>query len=1119
MRNLRSVIIVILWLGALFHSSVAQEGAGTLVRSQGVVKVQQTTFRGPSFHPQRDSVAPDGVLSGTSLGRSFDTQFLPWALATSGQTLALGTTLETGEDGSATVALSRGGELYLYPSTRVLLPNQAGGRLKLLSGKAWIKSDSRVDVLTSDGPLSLGSQDEVIVADETDGISLAVLSGELTTSGVSVEGGQMVRLSDLDANPSPVEAQVERPKSRIGVDTSRQSYLLPPFYANPKDLEEARQLGMDGQLAEKIKVWLDEGRLLEASQAMGELEAGEEKSLLETRLALLGGDFAKASQAHLVGDSPHSRFHAGLLAWSDYRLTEAEQHFELAKPVGEAYCQAAQAYLVEFQRGHFRQAEALLLKALAYRPATAAWHRQLGDIYASLARNGSALDFYRKAQELDSGQAFQTSLRVANLLTKMGRRKEALAALEDYREGALEPEADVHYALAAAFTALNQGKLKRAWELSELAVETSSAIDPALRYLALDLQGLILARRRQYGAAVEKYRNAGKLSPGDPFLLNDLALAVSRSGDLYQALEHLLEAKKRAPESPTIRANLGIVYNLLGQPQRAQSELQQALRLAPDNGRVLQELGLVLDNNGLEATGDRIIVQASILDPQVIAPKPQQAFLSVQTDPFLDPRFGLGYSANVDGVAIGAFSVGEEEEEALLGDNSQENFLTIGTHLSERDRIWVKVGAETQRESVTDLGIGGFERQGVAEVGYYRELSPKTSMWALAGHGQAQEKFTPALRDRDEDGVENSQGHSSTFELRFDHQVSPNNVLRGGYAYLDEFEYNTESAGPRLPENTENVKFRFNRIWFQDEWSVRPDLHLVGGLHYDKLSTNIRQREFGSGPFSVQGTSDRVNPYFGLVYQPGPQTELSLGAVRESDIAFLAHDEERFHQLAPTLLNNTTQFPLRVNELNRVEQNSLTGELLPVWDYRLQLRHGIGKHAFLTAEGYHTEVLPSDIQNPALDADFDTDEFPDLDLGQLLLQERSRLRGVRADLEFWDGGKTVGTLGYRFRDYRFRSAPFRGNRWRYTPKHEFEARILRQLYPGLTLELNPTWESEVFEDRANTRTLDSKAALSPFLHWQPTSELLVSLGYRDLLTTSRRAPDRRGWIVRLFSRF
>lgn len=117
--------------------------------------------------------------------------------------------------------------------------------------------------------------------------------------------------------------------------------------------------------------------------------------------------------------------------------------------------------------------------------------------------------------------------------------------------------------------------------LLELEPENATALN-ALGYSLTD-------RTDRHDEALELIRQALKLKPDDPAILDSMGWAHYNLGDYRLALEYLLRAYQSFPD-PEIASHLGQVYWKLGQPEQAREVWNEALKRDPDSELILDAM-------------------------------------------------------------------------------------------------------------------------------------------------------------------------------------------------------------------------------------------------------------------------------------------------------------------------------------------------------------------------------------------------------------------------------------------------------------------------------------------------------------------------------------------------
>jgi Flp pilus assembly protein TadD len=114
---------------------------------------------------------------------------------------------------------------------------------------------------------------------------------------------------------------------------------------------------------------------------------------------------------------------------------------------------------------------------------------------------------------------------------------------------------------------LAQGKVELAAGKAGDAIETfASARDKGLREWELfSAMGIAYDMGRRYDEAGAAYQTALGLSPGNPTVLNNMALSMAQAGDIDGAIELLRHVVfEEGKDSPRIRQNLALLYGFKG---------------------------------------------------------------------------------------------------------------------------------------------------------------------------------------------------------------------------------------------------------------------------------------------------------------------------------------------------------------------------------------------------------------------------------------------------------------------------------------------------------------------------------------------------------------------------
>ncbi len=188
--------------------------------------------------------------------------------------------------------------------------------------------------------------------------------------------------------------------------------------------------------------------------------------------------------------------------------------------------------------------------------------------------------------------------------------------------------------------------------------------------------GIGLLEQAQYGPAAEAFRRASELSPTDPYLLINAALAEMRTErygpereQLRKAMPLLEQALKLPPPKidPThgrARFYRALVLRGMGQIQSAADELEQVAAEYPSDREVHRQLGQTLYSLGQVAKARAAFEKVLAVDPndhgayQFLAPiyaaegesaaagRARSLYLLWRDDPLVDPVAARFYRAN-----------------------------------------------------------------------------------------------------------------------------------------------------------------------------------------------------------------------------------------------------------------------------------------------------------------------------------------------------------------------------------------------------------------------------------------------------------------------------------------
>jgi tetratricopeptide (TPR) repeat protein len=211
--------------------------------------------------------------------------------------------------------------------------------------------------------------------------------------------------------------------------------------------------------------------------------------------------------------------------------------------------------LVSLQRGNAGRAVALIGRAVAIRPAEAAFHASLAEAYWASGTVDRALGCYHAALRLKPDNPVVLSNLGLTLLS-LGDVDAAIRNLRDAIR--LAPE------MAAAYNNL----------------------------------GNALRHKGDMVDAVEQFRTAVRLDPNAAQARGNLGRTLLEQGEPNEALEHGRECVRLRPDFAEGHSNLGTVLHALGQLDQAKECYAEAIRLKPNLAAAHAGLGGVFEELG-----------------------------------------------------------------------------------------------------------------------------------------------------------------------------------------------------------------------------------------------------------------------------------------------------------------------------------------------------------------------------------------------------------------------------------------------------------------------------------------------------------------------------------------
>lgn len=166
----------------------------------------------------------------------------------------------------------------------------------------------------------------------------------------------------------------------------------------------------------------------------------------------------------------------------------------------------------------------------------------------------------------------EAALSYAKNLKALGQKQQALMVLQ---QASLFHGGDRRIASEYGRLALDLDQVGVAAQLLEAADDPSK---PDWRVVAA--RGTVLAKQGRYSDAIPFYQRALTLAPGQPSVLNNLALAHTMSGNAAKGEELLRQAAGTQGASPKVRENLALVLGVSGKYEESKQVASSVMPVA-----------------------------------------------------------------------------------------------------------------------------------------------------------------------------------------------------------------------------------------------------------------------------------------------------------------------------------------------------------------------------------------------------------------------------------------------------------------------------------------------------------------------------------------------------------
>ncbi len=194
-----------------------------------------------------------------------------------------------------------------------------------------------------------------------------------------------------------------------------------------------------------------------------------------------------------------------------------------------------------------------------------------------------ATDYWGKAHASKPSDA-KAAVAYAKNLKASGNKQQALVVLQEaHRHNPMNRDLNSEYGRLA----LEHDQFSAAQKLLEAADDPGN---PDWRVISA--RGAVLAKQGRHGEAIPFFERALAVSPDNPSVMNNLAMANAMEGRPGKAEELLRKAASAQPNDRRLSQNLALVLGLQGKHNEAKQISEQALPadMAAHNGDVLKQM-------------------------------------------------------------------------------------------------------------------------------------------------------------------------------------------------------------------------------------------------------------------------------------------------------------------------------------------------------------------------------------------------------------------------------------------------------------------------------------------------------------------------------------------------
>jgi tetratricopeptide (TPR) repeat protein len=298
-------------------------------------------------------------------------------------------------------------------------------------------------------------------------------------------------------------------------------------------------------------------------------------------------DIAKTQFEYILSrqaDDDYALLSLGLIALEKNQLSIAEQQFLQLQQSGKR-TSAANYYLGEVYKRQGKLDEALTaFSSITSREEAMRANEQIIGIYITQNRFADADALINSSLNTTGSAQYSEQLNLLNVanLEKQGKIKEAYQLLSKLLVN--NPDSfQLRYSRAMLAETNNElGQME-----SDLRHIINIYPDSAL---ALNALGYTLAdKTNRYNEALELIKQAQKLVPEDPSILDSLGWVLFRMGKVNEAVEYLQHALSLLPDAE-VAAHLGEALWVLGKKDAARKVFKDALHTSPNHTTLLETI-------------------------------------------------------------------------------------------------------------------------------------------------------------------------------------------------------------------------------------------------------------------------------------------------------------------------------------------------------------------------------------------------------------------------------------------------------------------------------------------------------------------------------------------------